>query len=121
MIIKSGFKKISVLVLFILLLSLPFCVDALEGGKKQSGIDNPLTSKTFSELAEKIIVWIRNIGLIIGVIMIIWAGYLFMSSRGDEEKVKTAKKALIWTLIGMAILIIGEGFIGVIKDLLGAK
>ncbi len=41
-----------------------------------------------------------------------------MSAGGEEDKITTAKKALLWTLIGIAILLMGEGFITLIKNII---
>ena len=66
-----------------------------------------------------IIGWISNIGKAVAVIMIIYAGLLFMISGGNEEKITKAKKTLIWSLIGLGVLIIGDGFVNIVKNLLG--
>jgi len=53
--------------------------------------------------------------------MIIYSGLLFMTAAGDEEKVSKAKKALTWSLIGLAVLIMGRAWISLIKDILGVS
>lgn len=35
----------------------------------------------------------------------IWTGFLFVQARGNPEKLKVAKKALAWTLVGGAIIL----------------
>jgi NADH:ubiquinone oxidoreductase subunit 4 (subunit M) len=52
-------------------------------------------------------------------IMIIVAAYFFLTSGGDPEKVRTAKRIIFWTFIGLIIVLLGEGIIAVIKQLLG--
>ena len=39
-------------------------------------------------------------------IFLVWAGFLFVSARGNEQQLSTAKTMLFWTIIG-AILIVG--------------
>ena len=118
---KNMFKKIS-LISMLILLCLPVVV-AGEGAGGWSGtsggISNPLDSDSFSELISGIIDWLIIIGQLIAVIMIIWSGFLFMTSEGEPEKITKAKKSLTWALVGLLILLIGDGFIGIVKDLLG--
>ena len=120
-IMKNMFKKIS-LISMLILLCLPVVV-AGEGAGGWSGtsgrISNPLDSDSFSELISGIIDWLIIIGQLIAVIMIIWSGFLFMTSEGEPEKITKAKKSLTWALVGLLILLIGDGFIGIVKDLLG--
>ncbi|MEK7167242.1 MAG: IPT/TIG domain-containing protein [Patescibacteria group bacterium] len=42
---------------------------------------------------------------IIAIILIIYAGLIWMTAHGDEEKIKTAKKILIDAVIGLAIVL----------------
>jgi hypothetical protein len=45
------------------------------------------------------------IGSIVVVFFIIYAGYLFVTAGGNEKKLETAKKTLLWVLIGSAVLL----------------
>ncbi len=44
--------------------------------------------------------------LILGVIVIIWSAFSFLTSGGDQEKVEKAKKILIYAIIAVAIAIL---------------
>lgn len=95
-----------------------------DGGGGTTGgwsVPDPLGGKTFEQLVTDISYWIFNIGLPIAVIVIIYSGILFMMAGGNEEKINQAKKTFFWALIGSAIIIIGSGFISLIKDILGVK
>jgi hypothetical protein len=73
----------------------------LNGGK----ICNPIPSvgslpafiKTFLEGAIKI-------GIPVAALAIVFCGFLFVSARGKPEELKKAKDALLYTLIGTAVL-----------------
>jgi hypothetical protein len=57
-------------------------------------------------LLEKIISEaILPIGAVVVVIMIIYAGFLYVTASGNETKVKTAHTALLYAIIGAAILL----------------
>ncbi len=42
---------------------------------------------------------------VIAVIAFIWSGFLFVTAQGDPTKLETAKRALLYTAIGTAILL----------------
>jgi energy-coupling factor transporter transmembrane protein EcfT len=113
--IKNKFIKFAWLFFIGLILAVPLFN---AWAANSSNFKNPLDSDSFSEIAESIIEWIVNIGVLIAVIMIIYSGILFMASRGDDENITKAKKALMWSLIGLAILLIGKSWISIIESLL---
>jgi type IV secretory pathway VirB2 component (pilin) len=48
---------------------------------------------------------ILKIGAIVAVLAIIYAGFLFVTARGDEKQLGTAKNVLLYSVIGIAILL----------------
>ena len=69
-------------------------------------IDNPLGStSSFYGLILKIADIVFKIGVPIAVIFIIYSGLLFVTARGNEEKLKTAKRTFWWAILGTAILL----------------
>ena len=116
-------KRISLLfVLFFacLMIILPLSqVEAVEGEKITEGLSNPLQADSFTALIEDIIDWIVDIGLLIAVGMIIHSGVLFMTAGGKDEDITKAKKTLMWSLVGLAILLIGRNWISLVQDILG--
>lgn len=55
------------------------------------------------------------------VLMIVYSGFLFIKAQGNPEELKTAKKAIMWTVIG-AIVVLGafalsEAIKGTVDDL----
>jgi len=52
-------------------------------------------------------------------IMVIVAAYFFLTSGGDPEKVRTAKRIIFWTFIGLIIVLLGKGIVAIIKQVLG--
>ena len=41
---------------------------------------------------------------VVGFIMILYASILYVTSFGDESKAETAKKTLIWSIVGTAVV-----------------
>lgn len=54
-------------------------------------------------IVDQVATWFQTIVLIIGIIMIIAAGLTWMTAGGNDEKLTTARKMLIWGLIGIAV------------------
>ena len=44
-------------------------------------------------------------GGVVAVFFIVYSGFLFVTARGSEDKLKTAKRALLYSVIGTAILL----------------
>lgn len=82
-------------------------------------INNPLNSNDFSELLDKILTGISGFIASLSIIMLIIAGIFYLTSAGDPSKVKIAKDALTYAIIGLAIALAAEGITEIIKDVLG--
>jgi len=83
--------------------------------------DNPLQHNDIASLIHGIGTWIRNIGLVLATVVILWAAFMYLTSGGSEEKIAQAKKALLWAVVGIAILLIGSGITGIIKGILTVR
>ncbi len=67
---------------------------------------------TFSE-------WIMWVGIIATVTSVIIAGIIFAVSSGSEEMIKKAKKAIIWGIGGIAVIIGSQIIPGIIRYFIG--
>lgn len=81
--------------------------------------ENPLDADSFTELIDNIIDFIFTLALIIAPILLIIAGIIFMTALGDPGRVATARRMLLWTIIGFGIILISKGITFVLRDLLG--
>lgn len=68
-------------------------------------LENPLSVNSFAELIDSILKIVLAIGTPIAVLAIIYSGFLFVTAQGNEEKLKTAKSALVWSIAGTAVLL----------------
>jgi len=78
------------------------------GGNTQTssgGLENPLTVSSFPEFLNAILGGIVKIGAIFLTVMVIYVGFLFVAAQGNEEKIRSARSALMWTVIGGLILL----------------
>ncbi len=64
------------------------------------------TEKAACCLIDKILTvgdWIFNALLVIGIIVILLAGFAFLTGGGDPDKIKKARDSLMYALIGIGI------------------
>ena len=59
------------------------------------------------------------IAIPLAVILIIYAGIKMLLARGNPGEVQKAKDILWYVLIGLAIIVIGRGFISLITSIVG--
>lgn len=83
-------------------------------------LTNYLKVGSISELLSAILNILIIIATPIIIFFIIYAGYLYVTARGNSEQIKTANSALTYAIIG-GVLIIGAVAIGeIIKNLVEA-
>ncbi len=68
-------------------------------------LNNPIKSDSIVELVEAILGGVVKIGTPIITLAIIYCGFLFVVAQGKPEKITKAREALLYTLIGTAILL----------------
>lgn len=85
------------------------------------GIENPLATESFEELANTIINFIIIIGVALAPILFIVAGLMFITAAGNPSKIEKAKKMILYTVIGLVFLLLAKGLVAVIKSILGGK
>lgn len=66
------------------------------------GTDGPQNISDFIKLAIKVVL---VVGVPIAALAIIYTGFLFVQAQGNSEKLTKAKNALLYTLIGTALLL----------------
>ncbi|HEY4489493.1 MAG TPA: pilin [Candidatus Paceibacterota bacterium] len=77
---------------------------------------NPLKADSLEDLLSLVLKAAVRIGTIILILMFVWVGFLFVAARGSEEKLRTARTAFFWTVIGGLILLGAEGIARVIQS-----
>jgi len=82
-------------------------------------LTNPINYDNFSDLI--VLGIIPAVGVIIGslgTLMIIVSGFLFLTSSGDPNKVKQAKQALVYAILGILIAISAGAITLVVNSIL---
>jgi hypothetical protein len=108
--IKTIAKAISVA-----LFSLPLI--ALAQFKSPTGTNLP--EGTVSGIVGNIMNWILGIVGVLGVIGFAIAGILYLTAAGDEGKIETAKKAMLYSIVGVIVALLGLVIIRAASSMLG--
>ena len=101
---------------FTIALSLMMSVVAVHSTLAENGIGNVVTTKienplgeghlaTIPAFIEQLLTIVIKIGVPVITLAIIYAGFLFVQAQGNPEKLKTAKKTLLYTIIGAFLLL----------------
>jgi len=85
---------------------------------------SPATSNinTMAELVDlirDIAGWFQAIVLVIAIIMIMYSGFLWMTAGGDEDKLATARRVLIYGLVGIAVVVLAYTATAIVTNLMG--
>jgi hypothetical protein len=68
-------------------------------------IPNPIGVNSIQEFIRVILEGVIKIGFPIVALAIIYSGFLFVTAQGSEDKLKKAKRAITYSIIGAAILL----------------
>lgn len=92
------------------------CVER-QPADESGGLTNPLNNvKTLEEFLTKILDALVILGSILLTLAIVYVGFLFVVAQGNEEKIRSARGALMWTVIGGLILLGAKAISLVIQD-----
>lgn len=103
------FRKI-LLALILVSLIIPLTTKAVE-------LKNPLIVDSFQELVEVLINVVFTLALAIAPIMYIIAGFFYLTSAGDPKKIETAKKIIIYTTVGLIIVVSAKGIMAAFNQI----
>jgi hypothetical protein len=99
-------KNINKFILLAYAFFLPFSIIYADTKFCEPGkICNPISQDTLNGFIKTLLTGILKIGIPIVALAIIYCGFLFVEARGNTEKLTKAKSALLYTLIGSAILL----------------
>lgn len=80
-------------------------------------IENPIQSESFTELFEVITKWITDIALVIAPLIIVYGGFLHITSAGDPAKSSQGKKVILYAAIGLMIALLARSLISILEEI----
>ena len=81
-------------------------------------IGTDATTNTLPELIGNIIAVLLSVLGIIFVVLIVYAGFLYLTAGGEDDKVKKAKKLLTQSVIGLVIIVAAYAIAAFVIDAL---
>jgi hypothetical protein len=80
---------------------------------------NPLDVGTLVELFSALMAIFMIISVPIVVFFLIYSGFLYVTARGNPEKIQVAKRSLLYGLIGGSIIAGAVAILEIMKNLVG--
>lgn len=82
-------------------------------------IQDPLRGRTFQDLIQSVVEFANSLLAPLSALMVLIAGFMYMTGGGNPERIKTAHKVLIWALVGIGIVLLANIAEAIIRDVLG--
>ncbi|MCK4592213.1 hypothetical protein KAT63_02095 [Candidatus Parcubacteria bacterium] len=81
-------------------------------------ISNPIATSDFSVLVSNFLKWILSVAGALTLLMLVTGGVFYVTSSGNEQKIETAKKMIIWTILGLMLILASYSIIVVLDKIL---
>ena len=66
-------------------------------------------------IVEAVISWLLDISMVISFIMILYSAAIYLTSFGEESKAELAKKTLLWSVIGVIVILAAKAIMLIIQ------
>jgi hypothetical protein len=79
----------------------------------------PVTELTYCDLMEKIMgiaSWMYGLLMVLGVVFVLYAAFLYLISQGSEDRISSAKKVLVYAIVALVIAVLAGGVGSLIED-----
>lgn len=76
-------------------------------------------SQDVLDILDRVINYAFGILLVFVVLMIIISGWMFVTAGGNPERITSARKFLMFALIGLAIAVLAKGLVALVQMVIG--
>lgn len=80
-----------------------------------------LPEGTVTGIVSNFMTWILGLVGFLGIIGFAIAGILYLTAAGDEDRIGTAKKAMMWSIVGVIVALLGVVIIQAANTMLGGE
>ncbi len=87
----------------------------------QAKFDNPLDANDLTGVITNIINYLLGLVFVLALLALVVGGIRMVGSFGNEQAVASAKKIIMWALIGLAVTLLAWSIIGIVIGFLGAN
>jgi len=105
--IKRGLDKVMIASIAFLLPIVSFAQQTIpiKCDPSSGKLCNPIPHNTINSFIKVLLEGLLKLGIPLVALAIIYSGFLFVSARGNPESLKKAKDALLYSIIGAAVLL----------------
>lgn len=82
-------------------------------------ICNPLTTTKFTDVVDRILNILFFVAIAVAPVMILIAGFKFLTGGGNPETLKGARQMLVWTGVGFGIILLSKGIVAILRNVIG--
>jgi len=90
-------------------------------GQGNAKLPNFLGITDIKDLFLRIVDFLTLLAMPFAVLMLIWSGFLFVTAQGNDTKLVTARKNLIWTIAGIAVIVSANIIVNYIMEAMGVS
>jgi preprotein translocase subunit SecG len=124
---KKNLKRLIFLVIFLAVLIVPYLVFAQTTGSPLGNMEevggtsgfSPANETTISSIAGTIVSTVLGFLGVIFLILILYAGFLWMTAQGNSDNVDKAKKLMQNAIIGLILIIAAYGIYSIAQKIIG--
>lgn len=110
-------KKLTSLAIILFVSAFIFNLSGVNDVLAASTLTNPLgAGTTVYSLTGRIISVVLGLVGTIALVMFIYGGVIWMTSAGSSDKIKKGREAIIWSVIGMAVIFASYGLTKFLLD-----
>jgi hypothetical protein len=106
-------------VFFVLAFFLFFIVHKSVFAQTTTTFPPPITPRTAEELITAIINNLQGVMMVLAMLFIVIGGIIYITSSGNENRIKRAKAIITYACIGLAVALAGPSFLKQIQEILG--
>jgi hypothetical protein len=85
------------------------------------GILNPLKFDTFGDLVSSINSFIFTIAVAVAPVLFVIGGFMIVTAGGNPLQVQKAQKLMLYTAIGLAVILLAQAIVSVVKNVIGVN
>ena len=71
---------------------------------KFNGVDPDKGLGTINDAATRFVIMAISVAGIVALAVFLWGCFLYVTSFGDDTKAETAKKTILWSVVGLGII-----------------
>lgn len=80
---------------------------------------NPLQAKNFTDLINNIMNFLFGVAIVLAPIMVVFAGFMFLTAGGNPAQFTKARSLLVWTAVGFGVILLAKGLTTVLRKIIG--